>query len=172
MAFNTMEDKKFLTVMAVLDNRTQRAMGDIQSALIAKVGDGTQTMGIPFHITLGSYSTDELDSVMERVREAANVTKPFDIRILGQDSFGDKVLFLKPEKSEELLRLRAYFENDYALGYEWTPHATLICGEAEQVRSARELVCTLDLPPKATVVGIELGEFFPPKKVIRIDFTN
>ncbi len=167
-----MEDKKFLTVMAVLDSRTQRVMGDIQSTLIANVGDGTQTMGIPFHITLGSYATDELDSVIERVREAASVTKPFDIRILGQDSFGNKVLFLKPEKSEELFRLRAYFEKDYAHGHEWVPHATLICGEEKQVQNARELVSALDLPQKATVIGIELGEFFPPKKIIRIDFTN
>ncbi len=167
-----MEDKKFLTVMAVLDNRTQRAMGDIQSALIAKVGDGTQTMGIPFHITLGSYSTDELDAVIERIRRAAENIKPFEIRFLGQDSFGDKVLFLKPEICNELLSLRSCFENDYANGYEWVPHATLFCGEEKQVQSARELVCTLDIPHNATVVGIELGEFFPPKKIIRIDFTN
>lgn len=158
--------------MAVFDSQTQQKLGKIQSDIIEHVGEGTQTMGIPFHITLGSYATDELDVVIELIRKAAENMKPFDIRLLGQDSFGDKVLFLKPEKSEELFRLRAYFEKDYAHGHEWVPHATLICGEKKQVQGARELVCTLDLPQKATVVGIELGEFFPPKKIIRIDFTN
>ena len=158
--------------MAVLDPDTQRIMGDIQSALIKRVGEGTQTMGIPFHITLGSYPTDELDSAIERVKAAASSTSPFDVHFLGQDSFGDKVLFLKPEKNEELLKLRACFENDYAHGHEWIPHATLICGEEKQVQDARELIDMLELPEKATVVGIELGEFFPPKKIIRIDFVN
>lgn len=167
-----MNEKKFLTVMAVFDSQTQQKLGKIQSDIIEHVGEGTQTMGIPFHITLGSYATDELDVVIELIRKAAENMKPFDIRLLGQDSFGNKVLFLKPEKSEELFRLRAYFEKDYAHGHEWVPHATLICGEEKQVQNARELVCTLDLPQKATVVGIELGEFFPPKKIIRIDFTN
>ena len=165
-----MDEKKFLTVMAVLDSQAQQKLGEIQSDIIEHVGEGTQTMGIPFHITLGSYATDELHAVIELIKKAAENIKPFDIRFLGQDSFGDKVLFLKPEKCSELLKLRSCFENDYANGYEWVPHATLFCGEEKQVQSARELVCTLDLPHNATVVGIELGEFFPPKKIIRIDF--
>ncbi len=165
-----MNEKKFLTVMAVFDLKTQQRLGEIQSFITERVGDGTQTMGIPFHVTLGSYATDEIDAVIERIKRVCDTAEPFEIRFWGQDSFGDKVLFLKPEKGDELLRLRSCFENDYANGYEWVPHATLFCGEEDQVRRARELVSKFDIPYNATVVGIELGEFFPPKKIIRIDF--
>jgi 2'-5' RNA ligase len=165
-----MNEKKFLTVMAVFDLKTQQRLGEIRSFITERVGEGTQTMGIPFHITLGSYATDEIDAVIDRIKRVCDTAEHFEIRFFGQDSFGDKVLFLKPEKCDELLRLRSCFENDYANGYEWVPHATLFCGEDDQVRRARELVSKLDIPYNATVVGIELGEFFPPKKIIRIDF--
>lgn len=165
-----MESKKFLTVMAVLDNQTQVRMEDIQQRIIQSAGEGTQTMGIPFHITLGSYAVSELEAVISVIKRVAEDTKPFEIALSGQGSFGDKVLFIKPNICPELLRLRSLFENDYAHGYEWVPHATLFCGEDSQIKKARKLLDTLDLPRRATVVGIELGEFFPARKIIRIDF--
>ena len=82
------------------------------------------------------------------------------------------MLFLKPNIPQELLDLRKRFECDYANGFEWVPHATLFCGEEIEVQKARSLLPELAEPICAKIVGIELGEFFPPKKIIRIDFEN
>ena len=76
-----MEKKKFLTVMAVLDDATQRWMNDVQGIIMEKVGHGTQTMGIPFHITLGSYATDELESIIEKIRAVSESSEPNRIRL-------------------------------------------------------------------------------------------
>ena len=165
-----MQERKFLTVMAVLDDETQRIMHGLQDILTVNVGEGTQTMGIPFHVTLGSFAPEELELVIAKIKQVAAETKPFRIDMLGHDSFGDRVLFLKVQKNEELIKLRSRFENDYAHGYEWIPHATLLCGEEKQVQRARALLSTLDLPESATVVGIELGEFFPAEKKFSVTF--
>ena len=48
-----MKSDKFLTVFAVFDDETQRKLKDIQNNILSLGEKGTQTMDIPFHITLG-----------------------------------------------------------------------------------------------------------------------
>ena len=165
-----MIEKKFLTVMAVFDAETQTRLGEIQKYIIDNVSSGTQTMGIPFHLTLGSYPTDELDGVVETIKAVAESTKPFDIKLLNYGYFGNKVFFLKPEIPKELAELRKCFECDYANGFEWVPHATLFCGNDDEIARAKDIAPELDFPINARIVGIELGEFFPPEKKFSIDF--
>ena len=163
-----MSDKKFLTVMAVFDDQTQKTLAQIQSCIIEQVGEGTQTMGIPFHLTLGSYPTDMQTETVERIKRVASKCKPFDIMLSEYNTFGDKVLFLEPNLQPELLDLRKSFECDYANGFEWVPHATIFCGNIDEVKKAKSLLPIIDKPIRTRIVGIELGEFFPPKKIIRI----
>jgi len=165
-----MSDNKFLTVMAIFDDQTQKMLGYLQQNIIDTAGEGTQTMGIPFHVTLGSYPVSLEDEVVEKIRSVAAVTRAFPIKLLGYNSFGDSVLFLEPTVTNELLSLRKSFECDYANGFEWVAHATLFCGAENRVRQAKVQAPSLDFPIEASIVGIELGEFFPPRKITRIDF--
>lgn len=165
-----MSEKRFLTVMAVFDQQTQERLGEIQRFFIENISSGSQTMGIPFHLTLGSYPTDELDSVTEKIKAVAEKAKPFDIKLLRYGHFGDKVLFLEPEITGELTDLRKCFECDYANGFEWVPHATLFCGNPCEVTKAVAAAPMIDFPIYAKIVGIELGEFFPPQKKFSITF--
>lgn len=165
-----MADKKFLTVMAVFDSETQEKLAKIQSEIIDRVGEGTQTMGIPFHLTLGSYPTDAEAEVVERISRVASSIKQFEVLLEKYDCFGERVLFLKPNIPEELFALRKNFQCDYANGFDWMPHATLFCGEGDELERARAILPKIDEPIKTKIVGIELGEFFPPKKIIRTDF--
>ena len=165
-----MSKKKFLTVMAVFDAETQRKLYDIQKYLIDNISQGTQTMGIPFHISLGSYPTDELTNVISEIEMVSKSVSCFDIKLMSYGNFAKKVFFLKPEIPEELLILRKRFESDYANGYEWEPHATLFCGNEDDVTKAMSIAPELDFPILAKIVGIELGEFFPPNKKFSTDF--
>ena len=167
-----MNDNKFLTVMAVFDDETQQKLANIQKSIIKNVGEGTQTMGIPFHLTLGSYSTDSKCEVVAQIEKVASGAKPFEIFLIGYNTFSDKVLFLEPTIPQELIDLRKCFESDYANGFEWVPHATLFCGECDDVIKAKSCLPEIVEPIRAKIVGIELGEFFPPKKIIRIDFND
>ena len=66
-----MNNKKFLTVMAVFDDKTQQTLAQIQSDIIGQVGEGTQTMGIPFHLTLGSYPVEMQSEIVDRIKSVA-----------------------------------------------------------------------------------------------------
>ena len=167
-----MENKKFLTVMAVFDFETQQKLGEMQKLLMEKVGEGTQTMGIPFHLTCGSYPTEQVNEVVEKIKRVAAVSKSFALELGSYKTFSERVLFLEPTVPEELLALRRSFESDYANGFDWVPHATLFCGNEREVKKALTLLPELSAPLCARIVGIELGEFFPAKKIIRIDFED
>ena len=165
-----MENRKFLTVMAVFDRKTQEILTEMQSRVIENVGEGTQTMGIPFHLTLGSYPTEEVNWVVEEIKRVAVASRSFDVELGSYKTFSNKVLFLEPTIPEGLLALRRSFECDYANGFEWVPHATLFCGNEDEVKKALALLPELSEPLCTRIVGIELGEFFPARKIIRIDF--
>lgn len=165
-----MENKKFLTVMAVFDDKTQERLAQIQSKIIKNVGEGTQTMGIPFHLTLGSYPIESRDEVVAQIEKIASSAEQLEVFFVGYNTFSDRVLFVEPDMPQELLNLRKNFECDYANGFDWVPHATLFCGEVDEVRKAKTYLPEITEPICAKIVGIELGEFFPPKKIIRIDF--
>ena len=165
-----MKNKKFLTVMAVFDDETQKLLAIMQATLIERVGEGTQTMGIPFHLTLGSYPTDAVDEVVEKIKRVAADSHSFDVQLVAYKTFSDRVLFLEPTVPEELLELRKSFECDYANGFEWVPHATVFCGNEDEVRRGKALLPEIREPICSKIVGIELGEFFPARKIIRINF--
>ena len=111
-----MSEKKFLTVMAVFDTETQLLLSSVQNYLIDNISLGTQTMGIPFHLTLGSFPVDDLEQVTEAIKRVTTASKPFDIYLTGYNNFGHKVFFIEPEITDELIVLRKSFERDYANG--------------------------------------------------------
>lgn len=165
-----MNNRKFLTVMAVFDAETQMKLAEIQEHLISNISDGTQTMGIPFHLTLGSYPADKLEAVIEQIKNVGETAKPFEISLNRYNNFGNKVFFLEPEITDELIKLRKSFECDYANGFDWVPHATLFCGGVDEVIKAGKIAPDIAFPLKTRIEGIELGEFFPPEKKFSITF--
>ncbi len=156
--------------MAVLDEKTQNILSNIQKEIISVLPNGTQTMNIPFHITLGSYPPEMEEDVVEMVRAAVRSTSSFPIQLLGYGDFGNMVLYAEPSIPAELVALRKRFECDYAESYPWIPHTTLFCGDCESVNLARTLLPKIDNPIRAEIVGIELGEFFPTRMIMREDF--
>lgn len=51
-----MQKEKFITVMALLDDKTQELLQSIQKELEEQYGADTKTPDIPYHLTLGSYA--------------------------------------------------------------------------------------------------------------------
>ncbi len=165
-----MKKDKFLTVMAVLDDDTQSIMAEMQKAIMSQVSEGTQTMGIPFHITLGSYPVEMENEIVKKIERVATQSERFVIEFARYNDFGERVLFLEPNMPWELLALREQFECDYAGGFEWVPHATLFCGEEKEVARAKGILSDFAMPLKSKIVAIELGEFFPPRRITRKAF--
>lgn len=164
-----MKKEKFITVMAVLDDRTQEIMERMAKDMQQQYGPDVKTKGIPYHISLGSYAPEDKELIVERIKQVAKETKPFEIKLLGLNHFGNKVRFLEPEFSDDLMKLHLHFDSDYANGYSgWAPHATVyVHEEPQEIEVSKKLEEKLTLVKTAMVVGIELGEFFPAKFIER-----
>jgi len=164
-----MKKEKFITVMAILDDQTQDIMESMAKDMFQLYGSDVKTKDIPYHISLGSYAPEDTEMIVERIKQVAKETKPFEIKLLGLNHFGNKVRFLEPELSDELMNLHLHFDSDYANGYPgWMPHATVyIHEEPREIEVSKELAEKVECLKTAKVVGIELGEFFPAKFIAR-----
>lgn len=164
-----MKKDKFITVMAVLDDQTQEIMENMAQDFLQQYGPDVKTKDIPYHISLGSYAPEEAEEIAKRIQRVAKETNPFEIKILGLNHFGNKIRFLEPEISEDLMNLHLHFDSDYANGYPgWMPHATVyIHEEPREIEVSKELAEKVECLKTAKVVGIELGEFFPAKFIMR-----
>ena len=167
-----MQKEKFITVMAIFDENTQKLLQCIQDELNEQYGVGTETKGIPFHITLGSYDTEETDTIISRIINVASKTRGFEVSFIGLNHFDNVVRYIEPEISEELIALHRHFDSDYANGfYGWMPHATVYRhSKAKEIELSKQIVDKVGKLVNTKIVGIELGEFFPPKKIIRVMF--
>ena len=167
-----MKKEKFITVMAIFDESTQKVFQSIQEELEQKYGVDTKTKDIPYHITLGSYAVEETEEIVSRIMDVAGKTNSFGVSFTGLNHFGNVVRFVEPMISEELSALHMHFDSDYANGFEtWKPHATVYRhSEPKEIEVSPSITDKLDRLSDAKIVGIELGEFFPAKRIVRVIF--
>ncbi|MDE5547834.1 MAG: 2'-5' RNA ligase family protein [Clostridia bacterium] len=156
-----MKQEKFLTVYAVLDEATQKELTQLQNRILKKYPQGTQTMGIPFHISLGSFPVSSTDDLIQRIGNSIEECSSFPIKLQSLGHFNHSVIFVEPEVNEELLALRERFDGNFADGFSWHAHVTLYCGKEEDGIKILNEFCFEQ--KTAQIVGIELGEFFPTK---------
>ena len=167
-----MKKDKFITVMAIFDDDTQELMRSIQCDFEQLYGVDTKTKDIPFHITLGSYAVDETDKIVSRIASVAKQTESFAVKFIGLKHFGNLVRYIEPEISTDLINLHEHFDSDYANGYSgWMPHATVYRhSEPNEIELTKQIRDKLEKLTNSTIIGIELGEFFPPKQIVRVLF--
>ncbi|MDE7216381.1 MAG: 2'-5' RNA ligase family protein [Clostridia bacterium] len=163
---------KFLTVYAVFDESTQKKLKSLQDKLFEMGYKGKQVMDIPFHVSLGSFPIEDKQILTDRIAKVCSETSGFSIKLKGVNHFRNKVLFVDKEENEQLNRLHKLFDNNYADGFSWRPHVTILIDRARAVRSARKYISQIFKPTEAKVIGIEMGEFFPAEKIVGVDFVK
>ncbi|MDE6201186.1 MAG: 2'-5' RNA ligase family protein [Clostridiales bacterium] len=161
-----MKQDKFLTVFAVFDDATQRALKAFQDKVLSLGYKGTQTMGIPFHISLGSFKVEDERELKARIKEVCSQYGEFEINLNKVNHFNNRVLFIEPEENVKLRCLHNLFDNNFADGFPWHAHATIFCGDEEQVINAKQCLNEIFKPLKAKITGIQMGEFFPTRMII------
>ncbi|MDE7405983.1 MAG: 2'-5' RNA ligase family protein [Clostridiales bacterium] len=161
-----MKQDKFLTVFAVFDDETQQKLKALQDSVLSLGYAGTQTMGIPFHISLGSFKVEEEQELITRIKETCSRRSEFEIDLNKINHFNNRVLFIEPEDNVQLRCLHEFFDNNFADGFSWHAHATIFCGSEQQVIQAKRCLCSIFKPIKAKIVGIQMGEFFPTRMII------
>ncbi len=133
-----MKKEKFLTIYAVFDEETQRKLNKIQQEIEAKYPAGSQTRGIPFHISLGSFPVEEKAALIGRIGKWIEELKPFSIELEGLGHFDNQLLYVKPNLNAELEALHQIFEGNYSDGYPWVPHVTLYSQEKKIIQELLE----------------------------------
>ena len=128
---------------------------------------GSQT-DMPFHISIGSYETDNEQELMQRIQTLSKNFAMFDITLKEVGWFGSRVLFIQPEVNDELFKLRSIFNNDINKSFDWHAHATLFIDEiGGQFEQAKEIALKLFKEElNAKIVKICMGEFFPKRIII------
>jgi len=163
--------EKFLYLLATFDEKTTKLIKEIEN-IITKTGIvGNQTPNLPPHITLGSFNINQEDEILQLLQCISTKTNSFDLDFNHIGLFGLKVMFLAPDVNYQLLDLHKKFEQHCIRSSRgWTPHATLLIDEAENIQKALPLIAENFRPIKARVESISLYEFFPTRFIAKYNF--
>ncbi|MDE6659498.1 MAG: hypothetical protein K2K01_05240 [Eubacterium sp.] len=167
-----MKQDKFLTVFAVLDDVAQRELKTLQDRVLSLGYSGTQTMDIPFHISLGSFKVEDERELKVKIKEVCSQKYEFEINLNKVNHFNNRVLFIEPEENIKLNCLHDLFDSNFADGFPWHAHVTIFCGSENQVMETKKCLNDIFKPIKAKITGIQMGEFFPTRMIIKESFTN
>ena len=159
-------ERKILVLMADLDADAQRRMSEWYAALREAGFTGTQTQGIPYHITLSTFSVDREQEASGIMKKAAAAFAPVEVHFSHIGLFaGGKVLFAAPERNTGLDALQAACESHDPKDYPWTPHATILIDEPENVYAALPVLMRSFTPFIGRLERLHLGSFWPAKEI-------
>lgn len=161
-----MEDKHLYAV-AQFDADTEQRLHKLYLGLVNEGLTGTQTKGIPYHITLGTFEVEDEAKVVRRAQEAACAAGAFTLRLAYLGLFGLNVLFVAPAVKRELLDLRKMIvpDGETAEAFPWVAHITLLMDEPGAIQRAVPVAAQSFTPFRATVESIGVYEYFPERKV-------
>lgn len=155
-------DEKYIALIATFDEGTASEMEALQQLLYDNGLIGTQTPGIPPHITIALYEPSLENEVKELAETVSTKTKSLDMSLSHIGLFGLKVLFLGPNVNHELLTLHeALAVNNVQSVRGWTPHATLLIDEPDNIHKALDLVSQNFQQIKGRIQGLRLYEIDP-----------
>ena len=160
--------EQFLTLMADLDDPSQELLSCWYEALRKAGFTGTQTPGLPFHISMEVFPTDREEQALELTRKAAGMFAPVPVHISHIGMFaGGRVLFCAPERNPQLDALHAACEK-YPSKYPWTPHATVLIDDADTVLAALPVLVNHFQPFTANITRLHLCAFWPTREILSV----
>ncbi len=161
-----MEGRHLFTV-AQFDADTEQRLGKLYLALVNEGLTGTQTKGIPYHITLGTFDVEDEAEVVMRAQAAARGAAAFTLRLAYLGLFGLNVLFVAPAVKRELLDLRKAIvpDGESADEFPWVAHTTLLMDEPGAIQRAVPVAAQSFTPFRAAVESIGVYEYFPERKI-------
>ncbi len=158
--------EQFLTLMADLDEDTQSVMSAWYGRMKNAGFTGTQTPGLPYHISLSTFPPEWERRAVERMEIAAGNFPPLQVQISHIGIFAPgKVLFGGIERGAELERLHDACEMNPAQRPLWTPHVTVLIDEPAVVLSALPLFLESFHPLSARITRLHLCAFWPTREI-------
>ncbi|MCR5684768.1 MAG: 2'-5' RNA ligase family protein [Lachnospiraceae bacterium] len=166
--------EEFLTLMADLDDNSQRIMSDWYEKLKSEGFIGQQTPDLPFHISLACFSLDKEAEVVNEMNELAGQFSEIPVHISHIGLFaGGKVLYAAPDMNPaDLLGLRQAIKTENNDKFPWTPHATIIIDEAETIQKALPILVEHFRPFMGKITKLHLCAFWPTREIASVSLTK
>lgn len=165
--------EQFLTLMADLDAASQDIMSGWYTELKEVGFAGTQTPGLPYHISLATFSLEKEQEVVSLMQKVAAEFAPVPVHISHVGMFaGGKVLFGAPEVNPELTALHEACAKDTMQKYPWTPHATLLIDEPEIVYAAVPVLMKSFRPILGKITRLHLCAFWPTREIAAVELSG
>ena len=162
--------EEFLTLMADLDDESQRILSGWYGKLQDEGFTGVQTPDLPFHISLGCFSLDKEPEVVNEMKELAERFKAVPVHISHIGLFaGGKVLYAAPDMNPaDLLSLRQAIKTETNEKFPWTPHATIMIDEAETIQKALPILVEHFHPFMGKITKLHLCAFWPTREIATV----
>lgn len=159
--------EQFLTLMADLDEGSQKRLAAWYEDLKAAGFTGTQTPGLPYHISLASFALDKEAEIKAEIQKLAGEFSPIPVHISHIGIFkGGTVLFAAPDMNPpDLLSLRKAIRTETDDPYSWTPHCTILIDEPETVHEALPVLIRSFQPFCGKITGLHLCAFWPTREI-------
>ena len=165
--------EQFLTLMADLDDESQERMSGWYHILQQEGFTGTQTPGLPYHISMSSFPLDQEAEAIEIARRAAEKFAPVSVHFSHIGLFaGGKILFAAPEKNPELISLHEACKSDAPQQHPWTPHTTILIDEPDVVHAALPFVLKTFAPFIAKITRLHLCAFWPTREIVSYELAG
>jgi len=159
--------EEIIVLMADLDDKSQEMLNNLYDTLLERDFKGQQTKGLPYHISIATFSLDKEREVIGLTKDICNKTSSFNIDVTGIKTFpGESILYASIANSEELLELRNKITIETKEDYSWTPHITLLIDEPKIVEKALPIVQKSFRPFKANVTKLHLCAFWPTREIL------
>ena len=158
--------EQFLTLMADLDEESQKLMAEWYSRLQEAGFTGTQTPGLPFHISLTTFALEQEQKAIELTKKAAEEFAPIPVHISHIGIFAPgKVLFGGLERNADLEKLHDACELNPDSQRPWTPHATILIDEPAAVCAALPQLLQSFHPFVGKITRLHLCAFWPTREI-------
>ena len=156
--------------MADLDEESQKLMSGWYDTLKEAGFTGTQTPGLPYHISLATFPLEKEEEAVALMQKVAEEYAPVPVHISHVGLFaGGKVLFGAPDMSPELTTLHEACAKETVQQYPWTPHATLLIDEPETVYAAVPVLMKSFYPFVGKINRLHLCAFWPTREIATVE---
>ena len=160
--------------MADLDEESQRIMNGWYEKLQAEGFVGEQTPGLPFHISLGSFSLDKEQEVIKEMKELADHFSEIPVHISHIGLFaGGRILFAAPDMNPaDLLQIRQAIKTENSDQFPWTPHCTILIDDAAVVQKALPILLEDFHPFMGKITKLHLCAFWPTREIATVSLAK
>ena len=162
--------EQFLTLMADLDDDSQAIMSAWYNSLNNAGFTGTQTPGLPFHISMATFPLENERKAIELTTKVAGCFFPIPVHISHIGVFAPgKVMFGAPERSADLDLLHNACETNPSQQRPWTPHVTLLIDDPPTICEALPVVLKSFYPFVGRITRLHLCAFWPTREILSVN---